>query len=175
MALHPISPLRVLSSLLTSLYETKPLLPSFPIPSFPGVCEWVCVYVCVWVRMCALSHFSYVQLCNSMTYSPPGSSVHRIPQARILEWVPIPSFRGSFQPRDQTRVTCVSCKAGGFFTTGKAHRGIKLTNKNCINFTVWWFYISIYCELIILVKLNKSQSSFIVSFVSMRRTPNIYS
>ena len=38
--------------------------------------------------------------------SPPGSSVHGIPQARILEWVAIASSRGSFWPRDQT---CVSC------------------------------------------------------------------
>ena len=32
---------------------------------------------------------------NSMDYSPPGSSVHRISQARILEWVAISSSRGS--------------------------------------------------------------------------------
>ena len=53
-------------------------------------------------------------LCNSINCSPPGSSVHRIPQTRILEWVAIPSFRGSSQPRDWT---CISCIAGGFFTT----------------------------------------------------------
>ena len=34
-------------------------------------------------------------------------------QARILEWVAMPSFRGSSQPRDRTRVSCV---AGRFFT-----------------------------------------------------------
>ena len=37
--------------------------------------------------------------------SPPGSSVHGILQARILEWVAMPSSRGSSQPRDQTRVS----------------------------------------------------------------------
>ena len=36
-----------------------------------------------------LSHFSCVQLCDPMDCSPPGSSVHRIFQARILEWVAI--------------------------------------------------------------------------------------
>ena len=46
-------------------------------------------------------------------YSPPGSSVHGILQARILEWVAISFSRGSSQPRDQT---CVSCIAGRFFT-----------------------------------------------------------
>ena len=36
-------------------------------------------------------------LCNPMDYSPPGSSVHGILQARILEWVAMPSSRGSSQ------------------------------------------------------------------------------
>ena len=35
-------------------------------------------------------------LCNLMACSPPGSSVCRILQARILEWVAMPSSRGSF-------------------------------------------------------------------------------
>ena len=45
--------------------------------------------------------------------SPPGSSVHEIPQARILEWVAIPFSRGSSPPRDQTWVSRI---AGRFFT-----------------------------------------------------------
>ena len=44
-------------------------------------------------------------LCNPMDYSPPGSSVHGIFQARILEWVAISSSR----PRDQTHISCISC------------------------------------------------------------------
>ena len=39
-------------------------------------------------------------LCNPMDYSPPGSSVHGIFQARVLEWVAISFSRGSFRPRD---------------------------------------------------------------------------
>ena len=58
------------------------------------------------------------QLCltlfDPMDRSRPGSSVHGILQARILEWVAIPFSRGSSQPRGQTRVSCI---AGGFFTT----------------------------------------------------------
>ena len=34
-------------------------------------------------------------LCDPMDYSLPGSSIHRILQARILEWVAMPSSRGS--------------------------------------------------------------------------------
>ena len=52
-----------------------------------------------------LSHQSCLTLCDPRDCSPPGSSVHGILQARILEWVAISSFRGSSWPRDQT--TCL--------------------------------------------------------------------
>ena len=52
-------------------------------------------------------------LWDPMDSCPPGSSVHGISQARILEWLAISYFRGSFQPRDQTQVSCI---AGRFFT-----------------------------------------------------------
>ena len=48
-----------------------------------------------------------------MDCSLPGTSVHGILQARVLEWVAISSCRGSSWPRDWTRV---SCNAGIFFT-----------------------------------------------------------
>ena len=52
-------------------------------------------------------------LCDPMDYSLPGSSVIGILQARILEWVAIPSSRGSSWPREWTRVSCI---ADRFFT-----------------------------------------------------------
>ena len=52
--------------------------------------------------------------CDPMDCSPPGSSVHRIFQARILECIAISFSRGSSQPRDQI---CISCVASGFFTS----------------------------------------------------------
>ena len=51
---------------------------------------------------------SYPILCKPMHCNLPGSSVHGILQARILEWVAMPSCRGSSQLRDQTRVSYVS-------------------------------------------------------------------
>ena len=48
---------------------------------------------------------SRLTLCNFMDYSLPDSSVHGIFQARILEWVAIPFFRGTSWPRDQTQVS----------------------------------------------------------------------
>ena len=56
---------------------------------------------------------SFLTLCNPMDHSPPGSSVHGIIQARILECVAMPSSRGSSQPRDRPQVCHV---ASGFFT-----------------------------------------------------------
>ena len=52
---------------------------------------------------------SYPTLCNPTGCSLPGSSVHGSLQARILEWVAISSSKGSSQPRDGIRVSCVSC------------------------------------------------------------------
>ena len=46
-------------------------------------------------------------LCGPMSLL--GSSVHGILQARILEWVAMPSSRGSSRPRDRTHVSYVSC------------------------------------------------------------------
>ena len=48
-----------------------------------------------------------------LDYSLPGSSVRGILQATVLEWVATPSSRESFQPRDQTWVSCIAVR---FFT-----------------------------------------------------------
>ena len=71
-----------------------------------------CMMVCVFVCMLSLQLCS--TLCDPVDCSPLGSSVHGISQARILEWVAMPSSRGSSQPRDWTQVSCI---AGRFFTT----------------------------------------------------------
>ena len=51
--------------------------------------------------------------CDPKDCNRPGSSVHGVLQARILEWVAIPSSRESSQPRDWTWISCI---VGGFFT-----------------------------------------------------------
>ena len=69
--------------------------------------------------MCAKSFQSCLTLCDLLDSSPPGSSVHGILQAKILEWVTMPSFRGSSWSRDWAQVSCI---ADGFLTvwaTGK--------------------------------------------------------
>ena len=67
----------------------------------------MCVCVCAHTR--AKSFQSYPTLCDPMDCSLPVSSVHGILQARILEWVAMTSFRESFQPRDQTCISYISC------------------------------------------------------------------
>ena len=66
----------------------------------------------VCARVCS-DGLSCPTLCNPTDYAPPGSSIHGISQARILEWVVISFSRGSSQTRDQTQVSHI---AGQFFT-----------------------------------------------------------
>ena len=62
-------------------------------------------------------------LCDPMDCSPPGSSVHGILQARILEWVAISFSRGSSQPSDRTQVSCIADFDSGnlYFFLGRLH------------------------------------------------------
>ena len=66
--------------------------------------------------MHAQSRQSCPTLCDSMNHSLSGSSVHDILQARIVEWVAMPSSGDLPNPRDQTRVSSISCIAVRFFT-----------------------------------------------------------
>ena len=76
---------------------------------------------------------SCLTLCDPMDWSPPGSSVHGILQAKILEWVAISFSRGSSRPRDQTLLCCI---AGRLLTDwGSREALISLLNTN--QFTGW--------------------------------------
>ena len=103
---HPyiwISMLMILSQqkspILTMTYtraHTSPQTPTVPLYSHHHECAQSCM-----------------TLCNSMDGSLPGSSIHGILQARILEWVAIPFCRESSRPRNWTRVLCI---VGWFFS-----------------------------------------------------------
>ena len=62
------------------------------------ICTYCCCY-CLFTRLC-------LTLCDPMDCSLAGSSVHKVSQASILEWVAIFFSRGSSQPRDQTHGSC---------------------------------------------------------------------
>ena len=89
---------------------------SFPIMVFSGYMSrsgiagslCVCLCVCVCVCVCVLVAQSCPTLCNSLDCNPPGSSVHGILQASILEWVVISFFRRSSPPRDRTWFSCIA-------------------------------------------------------------------
>ena len=59
-----------------------------------------CLCACSLAQSCST-------LFDPMDCSPPGSSIHGISQARILEWVAISSSRGSSRPRDQICISCI--------------------------------------------------------------------
>ena len=73
------------------------------------MCMSMCMHACLVTQLCPA-------LCDALDCSLPGSSVHRILQARILEWVAMPISRESSQPRDQTCMSYGSNIAAGFFT-----------------------------------------------------------
>ena len=66
-----------------------------------------------WFQLHVLVSQLCLTLCDTMNYSPPGSSVHEILQVRLLEWVAISFSIGRSQPRDRTQVSCL---AGRVFT-----------------------------------------------------------
>ena len=68
--------------------------------------------------------------CNPMDCSLPGSTVHRIFQARILEWVAISSCRRSSWPRDWTQVPCIAGRFLTFWASRKALRRHSLPKSN---------------------------------------------
>ena len=75
-----------------------------------------------------------------LDYSPPGSSVHGIPQARILEWVVVLSSRGSSQPRTRTRVSGISCIAY-FYLIKRSHLSLNI-----------FFFKTFVFELLVFIK-----------------------
>ena len=64
---------------------------------------------------------SCLTLCNPMDCSLPGSSVHGIFQAIVLEWIAISFSRESSQPRDQTRVSRIVDRGFTFWATREEH------------------------------------------------------
>ena len=67
--------------------------------------------------MCVLVGQSYLILSDPLDRSPPGSSVYRIFQARILGWAAISFFRGLVNPGMEPSLLPSPALAGGFFTT----------------------------------------------------------
>ena len=91
------------------------LISTFHIPWGPSA-GWVVTSdaLCVLVTRWCLT------LCGPMGDSPPGSSIHGIFQARVLEWIAISFSRGSSWPRDWTWVSCIAGKLFTVWSTREA-------------------------------------------------------
>ena len=90
-------------------------------PAHPTAARNLCVW-CGGCGVCVYSHSSHVRLFfDSMNCSSPGSSVHRISQVRILEWVAISYSKDLHDPRMEPASLASSAAAGRFFTA--AQRG----------------------------------------------------
>ena len=83
----------------------------FQIPFFSLVWFFFLIFFFsgILLSMYAKSLQSHLTLCSPMDRSLPGPSVHGILQARILEWIVMPSSRGPSPLRDWTCVSCASC------------------------------------------------------------------
>ena len=87
-----------------SMANSKHQMPSCVLKGIvhlPSVINFSVICVCVHTQLCQILH-------DPMDSSPPGSSVHGIFQARILQWVAISFSRGSSQARDWTHISWVS-------------------------------------------------------------------
>ena len=89
---------------------------------------------------------SYSTLCNPTNGSWPGSSIHDIIQARLLEWIAMPSSTGSSWSMGQTHVSCTSELAGGFFTTGATWEA-PYNTYTCIYVSFGNFFLSAEWEI----------------------------
>ena len=72
---------------------------------------YLCTIIYIYMKMKVAQ--SCPTFCDPMDCNLPGFSARLIIQAWILEWVAIPFSRGSFLPKDRTRISCIS---GRFFT-----------------------------------------------------------
>ena len=75
-----------------------------PLNCWHGHDFWVSPHIPFPWKCACLVNQSCATLCNPKDCSPPGSFVHKIFQARILEWITMSYSRGSSQPRDGTQV-----------------------------------------------------------------------
>ena len=140
---HRLAPMLIWNSMMPQPSHCSPPAIIFSQQCISGK-SWVCVLL---IQLC-------LTVCEPMDCSPPGSSVHVILQARILEWTAIPLTKGSSQPTDGTQVSCIS---GRFFTvcftiwaTQELLPVVPLQCKSdhvtSLHKTLWWFHTSFWLK-----------------------------
>ena len=99
----------------------------------PGLENFEHYFTSVWSEVAQ----SCPTLCDPMDYSLPGSSVHGIFQAIVLEWIAISFSRGSSRPRNWTPVSCIVDRHSTVWATGKSQTSV-WDEGNCV--VVWAFF-----------------------------------
>ena len=128
-----------------------------------------CIYTCMYIHIyvCLLGVQSYPTFCESRDCSQPGSSVHGILQARILEWVAIPFSKRYSQPRDQTWVSYI---AGRFLTVWATIETHTLTHTH--THTYWTARLKPY---ILIYDYIHSKMNFLKnSAIGLEITPSVH-
>jgi len=103
-----------------------------------------------------------------MDYRLPGSSVHRIFQARILEWVAISFSRRSFRPRHQTKVSCIDRQILYHWATWEAWEWVKESlpcSENIHHNPYWraWIIVSLLSSKSVMGEICRDAVSYLVS------------
>ena len=117
-------------------------------------------------------------LWDPMDCSPPGSSVHGISQARVLEWVAMPCSKGSSQPRDQTQVSCISCIHWQVDSLRAALSGKSSNTINTIKMSVLlshhgWTLSSTACQSSFLVISSPTLAQGLFESVNVVKLPKV--
>ena len=102
---------------------------------------------------------SCLTLCDLMECSLPGTPLHGILQARILKWIAMPSSRGSSQPKDQTRISYVSC-IGRWVLYHQCHLGSPHTSlcfPKSIHLEIWQTWTKQLAVWVIKLKVLQKQ------------------
>ena len=120
--------------------------------------ETYATYACVGAKLLQLRP----TLCYPMECSLPGSSVVGILQARILEWVAMPSSRGSAWPRDQTPISYISCM-GRWVLYHYRHLGTLIPPTPCIKL-----------EVLCILSPNFKFFVVVVKYISRDNFPNFH-
>ena len=119
------------------------------------------------VCVCVSVAFSRVRLCDPMDCSSPGSSVHGLLQARILQQVAIPFSRESSQPRDWAHISRIGRWILYHWATREAHmhvhmkgwRGGLIILKHSCSFEKWVFILlTSQREIYVFISLEMSLS-----------------
>ena len=126
--------------------------------------------------LCCLVTQLYSTLWDPRDCDQPGSSVHGISQARILEWVAISFCRGSSQPRDQTQMSYLARRFFTIWAIWEAHGRLTqlsylwktVASWSCEPFFVGIYFCAGHCALLLIpiVLLNPDGTLWIVCYCS---------